>query len=89
MKSRRGEKTLILFHNGKYFETYGDDANVVAEMLNLTPDVIDDTLTLRIAEVDINASRNKLLDAGHAVFISEMRDSEGNYITNIAQIEDE
>lgn len=89
MKLRMGEETLILFHNGKYFETYGDDACVVANTLNMPTEVIDSTITLRISDANILISRDKLLDAGHALFISEMRDSDGNFITNIAQIEDE
>ena len=89
MKSRKGEKTLIIFHNRNNFELYGDDAQVAAEILGLSTIVVDDILTLQIVESNRQIATNKLLDAGHAIFISEMRDKNGNYITDIIQLEDE
>lgn len=87
MKARRGEQTLILFHNGNHFETYEQDAVIIAGIIDQTPEIIDSVLTIRIKEEDKKSVSNLLLDAGHALCISEMRDSEGKFVVNINQEE--
>lgn len=88
MKARRGEETIILFHNEAFFEAYDKDAMVVAQAIGLTAIEIDGLLTVRIAEAEQVDVSNTLLDAGHALCISEMRDSDGNFVVNINQEED-
>lgn len=88
MKARHGEETIILFHNGAFFEAYEQDANTVAQVTGMAATEIDGLLTVRIAEAEQVAVSDKLLDAGHALCISEMRDSDGNFIVNINQVED-
>lgn len=88
MKARRGEETIILFHNGEFFEAYEQDATVVATVAGLASTVIDGVLTVRIAETEQEEISNTLLDAGCAICISEMRDSDGNFIVNVNQTED-
>lgn len=79
---------LILFHNGSYFEAYGEDAKTIAEIIGLEAEIIDSVLTVRIKESEQKAAANKLIDKEYPVCISEMRDSTGNYITNISQDEE-
>ena len=86
MKTNKVEP-IILFHNGDQFEAYGEDAEIVAKTLGLKAEMIDSTLTVRIAESCQEAASNKLLDVGHAVCVSEMRDSSGSFISNISQDE--
>ncbi len=86
MKSRRGEDTIILFHNRAFFEAYEQDAAVVAKV-GLTSEVVEGISTVRIPESEQESITDKLLDAGCAVCISEMRDSEGNFVVNINQEE--
>lgn len=92
MKARHTQanrtEPLILFHNGSYFEAYEEDAEVVAAILGLEPEIIDSVLTVRIQETAQEAEVNKLIDKGCSVCISEMRDSTGNFITNISQDEE-
>lgn len=87
MKARRGEQTLILFHNGNHFEAYEQDAVIIAGITGQTPETIDSVFTVRIKEEDKKSVSNILLDAGYALCISEMRDSNGNFIVNISQEE--
>lgn len=87
MKAQRGEQTIILFHNKNYFEAYEQDALIVAQIVGQSPETIDSILTIRIKEEERKSVSNQILDAGHALCISEMRDSDGNFITNISQDE--
>lgn len=88
MKTRRGEETIILFHNGVFFEAYEQDAAVVAKITGLVSDTIEGIPTIRIPESEQEAIMDKLLDADCAVCISEMRDSEGHFVVNINKEED-
>lgn len=89
MKALRGNKTIILFHNGDHYEAYAEDAKTVSAQLNLKAIEIDAVLTVRIPENQQESVTNSLLDAGCAVCVSEMRDSDGNFVANINIIQDE
>ena len=89
MKDRRGNETIILFHNGDYFEAYEEDAKTVSSQLNIETKIVDTVLTIQIPEKQQESVTNSLLDAGYSVCTSEMRDDNGNFITNINIIEDE
>lgn len=82
MKERHGTETLILFHVGEYYEAYYDDARTVARttgvlLFNITAVRIP---TARIPEADMEACRNRLLDAGYAVCVSDVRGASGRHI---------
>ena len=89
MKDRRGNETIILFHNGDYFEAYEEDAKIVSSHLNIETKIVDEVLTIQIPEKQQESATNSLLDAGYSVCTSEMRDEDGNFITSINIIEDE
>lgn len=84
MKIRRGNDTIILFHNGDSFEAYGKDAQVIAEELGLITFTKDGILATRFSHDKQEEYTNRLLNKEYAVCISEMRDASGNFITNIA-----
>lgn len=85
MKARRGNDTIILFHNDNNFETYGKDAQTIADELGLTPFTNDGILTISFPQDKQEETVNRLLNKGYAVCISEMRDASGNFITDIAE----
>lgn len=87
MKNRRGVNTLILFRNGDTFEAYQKDAHIIASTLEVSLSIEDGLETISFPSAEIETYSNKLLDAGLAVCISEMRDKSGNFIANIAQDE--
>lgn len=84
MKARRGNDTVILFHNGDNFEAYAGDAQIIAAELDLEAFVRDELLTIRFPWDKQEEYSNRLLDKGYAVCITEMRDASGNFITDIA-----
>lgn len=84
MKIRRGNDTIILFHNGDSFEAYGKDAQVIAEELGLITFTKDGILATSFSHDKQEEYTNRLLNKGYTVCISEMRDASGNFITNIA-----
>jgi DNA mismatch repair protein MutS len=84
MKARRGNDTIILFHNGDNFEAYVGDAQIIAAELGLEAFVRNELLTIRFPRDKQEEYSNRLLDKGYAVCISEMRDASGNFITDIA-----
>lgn len=84
MKIRRGNDTIILFHNGDSFEAYGKDAQVIAEELGLITFTKDGILATSFSHDKQEEYTNRLLNKGYAVCISEMRGASGNFITNIA-----
>lgn len=89
MKAKRGEQTIILFHNGNLFEAYERDAFIVASIAGRIAKTVDSVFTVRIAEDEVESVSNKILDAGHALCISESRDSDGQFVVNVNTIEDE
>ncbi len=89
MKSRRGQSTIILFHNGAYFEIYEEDAVAVSDLLSRTTMMIDETLTIQIPEAEQETTTNKLLDAGFGICVCEMMDSNGQFVVGLNEIEDE
>lgn len=85
MKARRGNDTLILFHNGGSIEAYAEDAQIIAVELGFETFMQDELLTIRFPGDMQEENTNRLLNKGYAVCISEMRDSSGNFITDIAE----
>ena len=89
MKSRRGQSTIILFHNGANFEIYEEDAIAVSDLLSRTTVMIDETLTIQIPEAEQETTTKTLLDAGYAICVCEMMDSDRQFVVGINEIEDE
>lgn len=88
MKARRGNDTIILFHNGDSFEAYAEDAQIIAAELGMQMFIKDELYAIRFPQNKQEEYTNRLLNKGYAVCISEMRDASGNFITNIA-VDDE
>ena len=85
MKERHGADALILFHVGESYEAYYDDARTVARttgvpLFNITAAGIP---AVRIPEADMEACRNRLLDAGYTVCVSDVRGASGRHMIKI------
>lgn len=83
MKARRGEQTLILFRNGNVYEAYYADAEKLANLSGVKSTIIDGVPTSYVAHEDISAMMDRLSKADVAVCISEMQDSDGNFVPKI------
>lgn len=84
-KERHGTDTLILFHVGESYEAYYDDAKTIARTtgvpsFNIT---IMEIPAVRIHETNMETCRNRLLDAGYAVCISDVRGASGRHIVKV------
>lgn len=84
LKRRHGSKTLLLFRVGDDLVAYLSDAAVVASALNLplenSPgDPLQPQLAVRFPAQRQEAYVNRLIEAGHAVLVSQEYDSDGNY----------
>lgn len=84
-KERHGTDTLILFHVGESYEAYYDDAQTIARTTGVPSFNITfmEIPTVRIHETNMETCRNRLLDAGYAVCISDVRDASGRHILKI------
>ena len=74
MKERHGVETIILFHVGDSFEAYFDDAETITRIT----EVPRFKMTAALEEC-----RNRLLDAGCKVCVSEVRGVSGRHILKI------
>lgn len=83
MKARRGEQTLILFRNGNMYEAYYADAEKLADLSGVKSTNVDEVPTFYVAFDDISALIDRLSKADVAVCISEMQDSDGNFVPMI------
>lgn len=85
MKERHGSEAVVLFHVGGFYEAYFDDAQTVARIT----DVPLFTMTTagipaaRIPEASMEECRNRLLDAGHKVSVSEVRGASGRHVLKV------
>lgn len=85
MKEKYGVDALVLFHVGTFYEAYYDDARTVTRttgrpLFDITAGKIP---AVRIPEADMEACRNRLLDAGYTVCVSEVRGASGRHILKI------
>ena len=74
MKERHGVETIILFHVVDSFEAYFDDAEKMTEA---------GIPAIRISDAALEECRNRLLDAGCKVCVSEVRGVSGRHILKI------
>lgn len=75
MEERHGVETIILFHVGDSFEAYFDDAETITRItevprFKMTAAGIP---AIRISDAALEECRNRLLDAGCKVCVSEVR----------------
>lgn len=85
MKERHGTDTIVFFHVDESYEAYYDDARTLARTtgvpsFNITAARI---LAVRIPEADMEACRNRLLDAGYTVCVSDVRGASGRHMMKI------
>ena len=85
MKERHGVETIILFHVGDSFEAYFDDAETITRItevprFKMTAAGIP---AIRISDAALEECRNRLLDAGCKVCVSEVRGVSGRHILKI------
>ena len=80
MKGRHGTETLIFFHVGEYYEAYYDDARTVTRTTGVP---LFNIPAARIPEADMEACRNRLLDAGYAVCVSDVRGASGRHMIKV------
>lgn len=82
MKMKHGADSLVFFHVGDFYEAYFDDARTVS----LDTDVTLFRVTaagipaVRIPVAFMEEYRNRLLDAGYKVCVSEVRGASGRHI---------
>ena len=85
MKEKHGVETITLFHVGDSYEAYFEDAEtisriMVAPLFKMTAANIP---AVRISDTAMEDCRNRLLDAGHEVCVSEFRGASGRHILKI------
>ena len=78
MKERHGVETIILFHVGDSFEAYFDDAETITRITE-----VPRIPAIRISDAALEECRNRLLDAGCKVCVSEVRGVSGRHILKI------
>ena len=77
MKERHGVETIILFHVGDSFEAYFDDAETITRITEVP------RFKMTISDAALEECRNRLLDAGCKVCVSEVRGVSGRHILKI------
>ena len=84
-KERHGEDALALFHVGKSYEAYYGDAETIARTTGVPPFNITarGIPAVRIPEADMEKCRNRLLDAGYTVCVSDVRGASGRHMIKI------
>lgn len=85
MKEKHGMETITLFHVGDSYEAYFEDAETIARIMEapffkMTAANIP---AVRIPDTAMEECRNRLLDAGHEVCVSEFRGASGRHILKI------
>lgn len=85
MKERHGVGTVILFHVGDSYEAYFEDAETIARIMGVPSLKVTamDIPVIRISDTAMEEYRNRLLDAGHKVCVSEFRGASGRHILKI------
>ena len=85
MKERHGTHTLILFHADDFYEAYYDDARTLSRttgvpLFGITAARVP---VVRIPQAEMETCRNRLLDAGYTVCVSDVRDASGRHMIKI------
>ena len=85
MKERHGSEAVVLFHVGDFYEVYFDDAQTVARIADvpLFTMTAEGIPAARIPEASMEECRNRLLDAGHKVSVSEVRGASGRHVLKV------
>ena len=82
MKERHGTDALVFFHVDESYKTKYDDARTLTRttgvpLFNITAARIP---AVRIPEADMEACRNRLLDAGYTFCVSDVRGASGRHM---------
>lgn len=82
MKERHGKGTIILFHVGNSYEAYFDDAQTITRIMEvpLFRKTEERIPCIRIPDTLIEECKNRLLDAGCAICVSDVRGASGRHI---------
>ena len=84
MKQKHGNDRIILFHVGKYFESYINDSIIVAKVLKRPRILLEKHMeyvvyVTRIPETELDYSVKQLLEAGYGTVISDMIGENGTH----------
>ena len=85
MKEKHGMETVTLFHVGDSYEAYFEDAETITRIMEapLFKMTAANIPAVRISDTAMEDCRNRLLDAGHEVCVSEFRGASGRHILKI------
>lgn len=85
MKEKHGVETITLFHVGDSYEAYFEDAETITRIMEvpLFKMTAANIPAVRISDTAMEECRNRLLDAGHEVCVSEFRGASGRHILKI------
>lgn len=85
MKEKHGMETITLFHVGDSYEAYFEDAETISRIMEapLFKMTAANIPAVRISDTAMEECRNRLLDAGHEVCVSEFRGASGRHILKI------
>lgn len=85
MKNKNGKDTVILFHVGNGYNAYLDDSIVVSEITGIEREIDYQSQYFVIYKTVVPEDMceevvNKILDAGHAICVSEVIGNDGTYV---------
>ena len=82
---KHGMETIILFHVGDSYEAYFEDAETITRIMEvpLFKMTAANIPVVRISDTAMEECRNRLLDAGHEVCVSEFRGASDRHILKI------
>ena len=85
MKEKHGMETVTLFHVGDSYEAYFEDAETITRIMEvpLFKMTAANIPVVRISDTAMEECRNRLLDAGHEVCVSEFRGASDRHILKI------
>lgn len=82
MKNENGKDTVILFHVGNGYNAYLDDSKIVSEITGIEREIDSQSQFFVIYKTVVPEDIceevvNKILDAGHAISVSEVIGNDG------------
>lgn len=84
MKQKHGNDLIVLFHVGKFFESYIADSIIVANILKRPRILLEKHMeyvvyVTRFPETELDNSVRQLLEAGYGTVISDMIGEDGRH----------
>lgn len=90
MKSRYTKDSIILFHVGDNYECFGEDAEIVSQVLGIAPETgmqkengPDNIYVTRFPSDKLAECHSSLIHEGYSVVTNEMRGEDGKHILKI------